>query len=778
MASLRYVSGLILAALTACGPAPVSPDDVAFRPGMSLLEAVDDARLVSLPASSLPPQIESASSGPLEVTYEASDWTLGKRPDIEVFLNRLPGSAELPSDARRWHLRDAIRLDLPRGECTVTCDGDELLRIGEEWAEVDSADVVFVGPKVGVLVWFTAATGRLALLGEAPPTSFTVRYAGDDGASRGAWEWSGGIDEERLDDSAFPRVLTHPDELPDADVLVRRIDLQGTTRDALLLPPPGALGFDVDVRDVEAISFAVGMVDYGFVSVSGSPVRKPAVSDGARVSLVVERQLERVELWSDTVQPGEAWRDVTVPLGGVLDDPRCTLWLVTDGGEADDVAFDYVAFSGLRSVGRGMPAPARPSAILIVLDTLRDDTYGKQQPRTTPALDRWAEGRATRYVTTRSPAPWTLPATVSMLSGLDPAQHTVDKANETMGAGLPHIAELLRDVGYETRAYTGGGYVARPFGLDRGFDVFVARSDHDRVPEWGAAVDWLATRRSERPFFLLLHTYYVHATYVHDPRFENPANPYDGQLAGKDVDYTDVIFPFTEGRLTLSDDDIGYVRRMYDAGAARIDEIVVETLTAMGDVIDLDDVAVFITSDHGEEFFEHGALGHGHSLHAELIDVPLVVQWPARAGLPPRDPRSARRSTIVDITPTLLDLAAAEIPAEMSGVSLLEPAAPDRPLLASLDDLRRLSDGDFVLMLGPGKRVTLFDEDADPTGTVNLAARQPERVERLRRRLAELEATLTPVAGGGDAATLDAAAVEALRAMGYLDETADEPGDG
>jgi arylsulfatase A-like enzyme len=130
-----------------------------------------------------------------------------------------------------------------------------------------------------------------------------------------------------------------------------------------------------------------------------------------------------------------------------------------------------------------------------------------------------------------------------------------------------------------------------------------------------------------------------------------------------------------------------------------------------------DATAIVLISDHGDEFFDHGSVGHGHSLYQELIDVPMEIRFPPRM---PEGKRVAQSVEVIDLTPTLLDLAGIDPGEEEQGQSLLPIAADDGPEMArpaeSFHDgaIRSLRLGRWKLILWAGGRLQLYDLAADP----------------------------------------------------------------
>ncbi|HZM00088.1 MAG TPA: sulfatase-like hydrolase/transferase, partial [Planctomycetota bacterium] len=226
------------------------------------------------------------------------------------------------------------------------------------------------------------------------------------------------------------------------------------------------------------------------------------------------------------------------------------------------------------------------------------------------------------------------------------------------------------------------------------------------------------------------------------------------------------------GSLVLGPDDRRYVEHVYEAGVARMDAAVGAVLEAIDRSVARSDVLVVLTSDHGEELFEHGGLNHGRTLHRELLHVPLIVRFPdgAPAG------RQTGPASVLDIVPTVLELAGIPRPAGLPGVSLAQALAAERTRVACLhQDVLSVEHGAWKLIGAaplPGDvqpPARLYDLAADRAELHDLAHGQPEQLDELRRRLGEFldrwrplvdEPTLAPAS--------DAELQEQLRQLGYV----------
>ena len=197
-----------------------------------------------------------------------------------------------------------------------------------------------------------------------------------------------------------------------------------------------------------------------------------------------------------------------------------------------------------------------------------------------------------------------------------------------------------------------------------------------------------------------------------------------------------------------------------------------------------DDTLVIVTSDHGEEFWDHGSVGHGHSLYEELLHVPMFVRHP---GLP--QGRIAREVGadvgLVDVLPTIFDALGLPIPSGVAGRSFLpallgeSSGVPQVTVSGFMENWRAVTSADLKLILRANGQHRLFDLSRDPREEHDIAAEQPLAVVHLRAmlglRLAEAEPVLSGAARRSrpprhrpQSTTIDAETREQLRALGYL----------
>lgn len=461
-----------------------------------------------------------------------------------------------------------------------------------------------------------------------------------------------------------------------------KMELESEARDAFLVDPRHPV-----VRRLRVVGPCRLRFGYGVPAAAGRPVelRLEVVSGG-----------DRAVAFRDRLGPGATpsgrWHrgevDLSPYAGGEV-----RLELRTAAGVGADPARSWGLWSNpeVLSAAAGV---AGPSLVMISVDALRADRlslYGHDRP-TSPSIDRWAQERAAVFEQVVAAAPWTLPAHVSMLTGLDAVRHGVNHdvgdARRPTGpsptAALEMLAETLRRAGFATAAFTGGGYVHPRYGLAQGFERYASWPDRsDDAAELAVGVDrsleWIASRAGER-FFLFLHTYAVHDPYrPWSPHLERVAPEHGGTLDQVAIvtDPPDAADGFRQrnrfvvrnrvfGQRPVTDGDLPLVRALYDAGIGHADEQVARLLAGLERLGVRDRAVVVLTSDHGESLGEHGRVGHV-DLTDEALLVPLVIEAPGGRGAGRRVREQVRQ---VDLAPTVLELLGVEAPAGLDGVSL------------------------------------------------------------------------------------------------------------
>jgi arylsulfatase A-like enzyme len=490
-------------------------------------------------------------------------------------------------------------------------------------------------------------------------------------------------------------------------------------------------------------------------------------ADGAAL---FERSLNPREM----VKPGglHGWRGMTVPLEGLGARARLEidLRLVSrEGAEVPVPAGLTLAVSDpvvhdLADYGR------HKGIVLISIDTLRRDhvsAYGYPKA-TTPRLDALAKAGilCDDAVSTSS---WTLPAHLSMLTSSDPGVHGGTNMNLGYNHRPPTLASILKTAGYATQAVTSHLYVSAKYGVDTGFDHLEYNQYHIAPQVAGRGVD-LLDRFGDRPFFVFLHFYDPHTHYEpHDKTLDLFETRYTGGLSGRWGDFKE------RDPATLPAADMAHLLALYDNEIRFTDDAVGRVLDRLAELGLDKSTLVVVTSDHGEEFGEHGSWEHQKTLYEEVVRIPLVLRGPGVA---------ARRETapvsLLDVAPTIVAWAGVDAKWQPQGQSLLRPVGPRDPMYGetdrTIDETRKLfyrdgaSGGKTILSLRADAsglaREEWYDLAADARETRDARPREEAAEARRQRMLARWRAGRA----GGPASTVTFSPEEReqLRALGYI----------
>jgi arylsulfatase A-like enzyme len=311
---------------------------------------------------------------------------------------------------------------------------------------------------------------------------------------------------------------------------------------------------------------------------------------------------------------------------------------------------------------------------------------------------------------------------------------------DRLAEALPLVSQVFGRAGFATAIFSSNGYVSDKWGFKKGWDAYrnFIREDKPNSADqvWKAARPWLEEQvKQGRRTFMYLATVDPHVAYNPPERFLKDywPKPYKGPI--KPIKTSEQLYQIKIGKLKLTDEDKRYLEALYNAEVTQNDTTFVQVVADLKQLGIYDKTAIILVSDHGDEFFDHGSVGHGHSLYQELIDVPMEVRYPPRM---PEAKRVAASVEVIDLTPTLLDLAGLDPNDEQQGASLIELAADDGPRMArpaeSFHDgaIRSLRLGRWKLITWSGSRLALYDLQADPGEKHDLAADHPIALRWLR----------------------------------------------
>ncbi len=345
---------------------------------------------------------------------------------------------------------------------------------------------------------------------------------------------------------------------------------------------------------------------------------------------------------------------------------------------------------------QGPEFASRPNVILVMIDALRADALGTYGATTgaTPALDAFA-GESVVFEQFVTSASWTRSSTASLFTSLAPSSHSCEHKSAVLSPAVTTLAEQLGEAGYATGGLPNNANITAAQGFGQGFDwypyepsyplwasessyalslyqllrtrVYARLVTARRVEDFYAPAEtqlqranrWLEANAAQKSFL------FVHLMEPHDPYFRHP---YDGEAVGRVED------PWP------AETEAEHLRELYRGEVRWVD-------AALGTFFDelrarglYDDAAIIVTSDHGEEFFDHGGWWHGTTLYEEQVHVPLIIKLP-------RGERAGARVTWqvrqVDVAPTIAALASVDKHSAWQGDDLFTDTFDDDLALAS-----------------------------------------------------------------------------------------------
>ncbi len=389
----------------------------------------------------------------------------------------------------------------------------------------------------------------------------------------------------------------------------------------------------------------------------------------------------------------------------------------------------------------------------------------------TPNLDGLAR-QSVVFTRAHAVEPITTASHAAILTGTYPELNGVTDFGKPLNPAAPYLPALLRERGYHTAAFV-GSLVLDPIGgtapgFDRGFEVYDAgfrtrRPGEDRfqtLERRGAdvverAVKWLS-KRPAGLFFLWVHLYDAHDPY-------DPPAPYSTRFTGA----------LYNGEIAYADACVGSLTR------------------ALRQLGAYDNTVIAVMADHGEALGQHGEETHGIFLYDETIHVPLLFKLPLSAS----STKVETRTSLVDVTPTLLELAGIPVPEVIQGKSLksaITKAAPagnskinsatktnalDPPVYSETDyphrafgwsALRSVRAGKYLFIRAPVNE--LYDQAIDPQAADNLATKSPAVSDTLSAQVDNFHSRLSAHGNSPSANTAptDAQQAEQLSALGYV----------
>lgn len=556
--------------------------------------------------------------------------------------------------------------------------------------------------------------------------------------------------------------------------------LRGAGQRIAIVAPPGAqVRFDAAVPANAVLRFAAG--------VDGAKVR------AERAGVIFQVLVDGREVWRRSVNPAAArsdrqWFDGRVPLGAAARTARVEFRTQPDGdGQiAGTPGWSRVRIVRETTAARQRARPEAPNLLVLLVDTCRADRIGVYGavPSPSPTLDAFAR-TGVWFRNSVSQASWTLPSVASIMTGLHPHSHgAVFNRPDEIGEGevgseylndrLDTWAELAARAGVSTIGVSSNPLVSTGSNLSQGFERFTEFGWDPKARQWATAdeinavfLHWLDAHPGLR-FAAYLHFMEPHEPYTPPADLRPPVPPgiRPAVAAGSIHEIANKVNWANEGQLSAT--ELDFVRRLYDAEITGWDRAFAALLAALDARGLRATTTIVVTSDHGEEFQEHGNLQHGSHLYQESIGVPLVIVGP---GIPPGAREDLAQG--IDLFPTVAARLGIAAPASLPGRDLL--AGPRDGLAVSETACGIAPDGKSISLVAGRRgdwkrieaprlgRVEAFDLASDPAEQQSRPDAPPSAA--LGADLAHWRTVVPPPppTTGHDPALQDK-----LRALGYL----------
>ncbi len=450
---------------------------------------------------------------------------------------------------------------------------------------------------------------------------------------------------------------------------------------------------------------------------------------------------------------GEAPFAIEVTADGL---PITQLLSANASGSWVDHKVDLSRFAGqtvridLRALGNGagrlawnsprilVPTPAErtlepaQNVIVLVIDTLRADKlrpFNAQTRVETPTIDQFASDGVV-FELAQAPENWTKPSVASILTGLHPQTHQQKTGDAALPSSAVLLSEHLQDQGFATGGFIANGYVSDRFGFDQGWDDYTNYIREAKSTEakdvFEEAGSWIEAHKDGR-FFAYIQTIDPHVPYDPPGKYLQMYDPseYGGQVRPRMTGDLLEKAKRNPPQVVFDASDKRRLQALHDGEITKHDHFFGAFLERLSELGLAEDTLVVVTSDHGEEFDDHGSWGHGHSVYQELLHVPLMFRLPGRL---PGGTKVGDAVSTLDVSATVTDLLGVPAMDHNEGqplVGLMFGEAPTGPSVAFSDfqdDRRVITTGRWKLILRGNLTSTMFDLVADPMEKTELDA--------------------------------------------------------
>jgi len=438
------------------------------------------------------------------------------------------------------------------------------------------------------------------------------------------------------------------------------------------------------------------------------------------------------------------------------------------------------------------PVPSNESKkiLMIVIDALRPDhlgVYGYSR-KTSSNIDRMAQ-EGIVFDSAFSVAGWTKPSIATLITSLYPSEHGVRKRARKknnkffvpqLGDNFLTLAEVFKGEGFQTFAVVSNPYLSMDRGFGQGYEKYIeGRKNAKEI--FQIFGEWVSLKKPQK-FFGYLHFMDVHWPYSPIPPYDTMFGPLNSDIDFSSLDWKTFRNDLRDGSWKLNENDLDTLKALYDGQIRYFDDVFGDFILKMGK--EIDSWTIVILADHGEEFNEHGGMGHGPFLYDVNIRIPMIFRFPGYSKK--KEMHVLRPVSMLDVMPTILKSAGIAPPPGISGKSLfpeidMDQEGRDHYVFSeeSFEDLYSrysIRSSKFkliqtVIMEKAGKndasiQFEFFDLDRDPGEKFNIFSQKTDIAlamnQILEKRLSEISTVRT------QEFPIDPETVERLRALGYL----------
>jgi len=455
--------------------------------------------------------------------------------------------------------------------------------------------------------------------------------------------------------------LIPPHEYP--DIKRKKVTIECETRNAFLISVPAAFGRTVEISKGDFLEFGIGIVEDSHMTFKHGFSFNIFFEDTSGKNLIFSKKL-RPHFPED-----RHWQDAKIDLSNQSGKEGRIIFEAKGSSEkySTKVAWSNPVVSRTREKGI--------TIILVSLDALRPDhlhCYGYCR-ETSPCIDALAE-ESVLFENAVSQSHWTLPAHMSLMTSLYPSTHKVYVERELEKSKIT-LPQILRKHGFTCFGMATHTRLRPEYGFARGFDSYIYK-EYDLQAKRATAEEVtlraanFITEAKDKDTFIFLHYFDIHTPYMPPGRYAALFDTtYTGDVTGRDFrSFTKPVDNiFADPRCEISERDLAHMIALYDGEVAHIDSSVGMLMNHLKAAETYENTMIILTSDHGEELWEHKSIGH-NTLYDEVIRVPLIIKLPEQM-----DQKKIKKVVqgSIDIFPTVLDVLGIPSPPQVQGNTLL-----------------------------------------------------------------------------------------------------------